>query len=57
MKPGIQEQNAGNAGNALEYSLGLWGISKRILGNYIFLRYWGMLKKILENVQEDSGKC
>ena len=57
MKPGIQEQNAENAGNALECSLGLWEISKRILGNDIILRYWGMLKKIPENVQEDSGKC
>ena len=57
MKPGIQEPNAENAGNALECSLGLWEISKGILGNDIILRYWGMLKKIPENVQEDSRKC
>ena len=40
-----------------ECSLGFWGISQRILGNVIFLTFGGMFKKILGNVQKDSGEC
>ena len=47
----------GNVGNLLECSLGFWGISKRVLGNDIILRYQKMFNKIQGNVRKHSGSC
>ena len=59
IKPGIQERGTecGECRERGECSLGFRGISWRIPGNVIILTFWGMLKKILGNVEEDSGEC
>ena len=36
---------------------GMRGKFTRIPGNVIILTLWGMFKKILGNVPEDSGEC
>ena len=56
IKPGIQERGT-ECGERGECSLGFRGISYRIPGNVIILKFQVMFQRIPGNVEEDSGEC